>query len=431
MGIGTPYVDACSLALVAITHQQTPLEILERVNLTAERADSLGHRLLGHAGVSESLVISTCNRTELYLFGSAPNTKFALRTLAAHTGVSLEALRACAGTALGDEAAHHLLRVASGLESRVAGEVEILGQIRSAIAAARASGSAGSCLTNLFRFATAAGRQAQHTVDDALTPSLPRLALDAACADPFQPIGAVLVLGSGTMAGKAAEELNARRLDYTVCARRHDRALRLAGADDKVVKFEDLPAALVHADVVVCATGARTPLLGVSDLEKVMARRGGRPLTIVDLSLPRNVEPAARYVPGVRLLDLDDLVIDSTALQVRRREQIVSTELERYQSWRAGRAIGHLLARLHHTVEHACRATIEASWTEADGSSELLAETARRTANRLLHQPTLTIKHLIATGDEVGALAVLATFGVTPEPVSSLPGLRMPMKQAS
>ncbi|MEO8264209.1 MAG: glutamyl-tRNA reductase [Ilumatobacteraceae bacterium] len=422
-------MDAGSLALVAITHQQTPLEILERVNLTAERADSLGHRLLGHVGVSESLVISTCNRTELYLFGSAPNTKFALRTLAAHTGVSLDALRACAVSASSDEAAHHLLRVAAGLESRVAGEIEILGQIRSAIAAARASGSAGPCLTNLFRFAIAAGRQAQHAADDALTPSLPRLALDV--ADPFQPVGAVLVLGSGTMAGKTVEELNARRLDYTVCARRHDRALRLAGADDKVVKFQDLPSALVHADLVVCATGARSPLLGVSDLERVMAHRSGRPLTVVDLSLPRNVEPAARYVPGVRLLDLDDLVIDSTALQVRRREQIVSEELERYQSWRAGRAIGHLLARLHHTVERACRATIEASWTEAAGSSELLAETARRSANKLLHQPTLTIKHLIATGDEVSALAVLASFGVTPEPVSSLPGMQIPMKQAS
>ncbi len=431
MGIGTPFVDVCSLALVAITHQQTPLEILERVNLTAERADSLGHRLLGHAGVSESLVISTCNRTELYLFGSAPNTKFALRTLAAHTGVSLEALRACAVSASGDEAAHHLLRVAAGLESRVAGEVEILGQIRSAIAAARASGSAGSCLTNLFRFATAAGRQAQHTTDDALTPSLPRLALDAACVDPFQPIGAVLVLGSGVMAGKATEELNARRLSYSVCARRHDRALRLAGSDDRVVRFEDLRSVLEQADVVLCATGARTPLLGVADLEEVMARRDRRALTIVDLSLPRNVEPAARYVPGVRLLDLDDLVIDSTALQARRREQIVREELERYQSWRAGQAIGHLLTRLHHTVEKACRATIEASWTDADGSSEVLAESARRTANKLLHQPTLTIKHLIAMGDEVGALAVLASFGVTVEPVSQLSGLQMSIPRAS
>jgi glutamyl-tRNA reductase len=431
MGLGTPFVDACSLALVAITHQHAPLEILERVNLTVERADSLGHRLLGHAGVSESLVVSTCNRTEIYLFGSAPNTKFALRTLSAHTGISLEALRGCAISASGDEAALHLLRVATGLESRVAGEVEILGQIRSAIAAARASGTAGSCLTNLFRFATAAGRRAQHTTDDALTPSLPRLALDAACIDPFQPVGAVLVLGSGTMAGKTTEELTARRLDFAVCARRPERALRLAGSDDRVVKFEDLTKVLARCEVVICATGARTPLLGVAELERVMAQRGGRPLTVVDLSLPRNVEPAVRYVTGVRLLDLDDLVIDSTALQVRRREQIVLEELERYQSWRAGRAIGHLLTRLHHIVEQACRDTIAQTWTEADGSPELLAETARRMTNKLLHQPTLTIKHLIATGDEVGALAVLASFGVAVEPADQMPGLQMSMKQAS
>ena len=430
MGIGMPFVDACSLALVAITHQQTPIEILERVNLTMERADSLGHRLLGHAAVSESLVISTCNRTEIYLFGSAPNTKFALRTLATHTGVSLEALRACAITAAGDDAALHLLRVAAGLESRVAGEVEILSQVRSAIAAACSSGTAGSCLTNLFRFATAAGRRAQHTTDDALAPSLPRLALDAAYADPFEPVGPVLVLGSGTMAAKATEELRARRLDFSVCARRPDRALRLAGSDDRVVKFENLTKVLEQTDVVICATGARTPLLGVAELERVMARRSGRPVTIVDLSLPRNVEPAARYVAGVRLLDLDDLVIDSTALQIRRREQIVLEELERYQSWRAGRAIGHLLTRLHHTVERSCRDSVEASWIDADGSSEVLAETARRMARKLLHQPTLAIKHLVATGDEVGALAVLASFGVTVEPIG-MANLQMSMRHAS
>lgn len=420
-----------SLALVAITHKCAPLEVLERVNLSADASATIGGNLLDDVGIAEAVIVSTCNRTELYLYGPAPDTAFALRTLAAHNQTPLDFFDGCVLTASGNEVAEHLLRVATGLESRVVGEMEVFGQVRSAIATARAEGAAGAFLTSLFRFATAAGRRAQHTIDHALIPSLPRLALDAARPASGEPIGLTVVLGSGVMAGTTTRELTARRLDYWVCARRAERAVRLARSPNRVVNFEDLPALLERADVVVCATGARTPLLRVADLERVMARRDGRRLTIVDLSLPRNVEPSARHVQGIRLLDLDDLVADSAELQVRRREEIVSDELRRYQQWLAGRAVGHLIAQLHNNVESACRATIERSRTDACMDPDPLVATARSMAGKLLHGPIVTIKNLIAAGDESAAFAVLACYGITTDSTDLEHRVDLPLQEAS
>jgi len=267
-------------------------------------------------------------------------------------------------------------------------------------------------LTNLFRFATAAGRQAHHTADRILTPSLPRLAFDAASAERATPLGTTVVLGSGAMARSTVDELTARGLDYLVCARRPERALALATSADQVVPFDELHGALQHADVVVCATGARTPLLRVADLERIMGNRPDRPLVVVDVSLPRNVEPAARQLPGIRLLDLGDLVVDTAELQVRRREEIVCAEMRRYQAWMAGRAVGHLLTALHDNVQRSCRATLQRSWTAADGDAEALDAKARSMANKMLHGPIVTVKTLMAAGDEAGAFAVLASYGI-------------------
>ena len=233
------------------------------------------------------------------------------------------------------------------------------------------------------------------------------------------------------MAGKTTAELAARGRDYRVCARRPERALRLAGSADRVVAFEGLTAALEHAQVVVCATGARLPLLRVADLEQVMARRAGRPLTIVDLSLPRNVEPTARDIAGIRLLDLDDLVAGTGQLHIRQREQIVGEQMLRYRSWLAGRTIGHLLAQLHDRVETECRHTIERTGIDGGETTESIAVTARSMANKLLHGPTVAIKNLIAAGDEAAALALLATYGVGTESKTPCRVIDLPMREAS
>jgi glutamyl-tRNA reductase len=413
-----------SMMLVAITHRHAPLELLEQVAVDAETSAAVGVGLCAHPGVSEAVVLSTCNRTEVYLTGPGLDSDLVLRALAEASPASENQLRSAQLVANGEAAAAHLFEVAAGLDSRVLGEAEVLVQVRAAIAQAVAAGSAGSFLPGVFRFAISTGRRAQRTTDHALIPSLSRLALNA--ARPDQVVGGpTVVLGSGAMAASTAQELSRRRLDYLVCARREELAAKLAPSAEHVIPFDQISAALVRAEVVICATGARSPLVRVPLLSQVMEERGGIDLTIVDLSLPRNIEPAAADLPGVKLLNLDDLVVGTTADHVRQRREIVADERRRYRSWLAGQAAGPLVAHLRDHVLRRCQAAIDRSADGIATSPAVTHEAARRMANKLLHEPIVAIKRLIEAGDHHAALGVLASHGC--QPVST-PGFLRPIE---
>ncbi len=399
--------------LVAITHRSAPLGLLEQVAMDAETSAAVGVGLCAHPGVSEAVVLSTCNRTEVYLTGPALESDLVLRTLATTSPASEDQLRSVQLVVEGEVAATHLFAVAAGLESRVLGEAEVLAQVRAAIAHAEAAGSTGSFLSGVFRFAVSSGRRAQRTTHHALTPSLSRLALDAARPDGVVR-GPTVVLGSGSIAATTAKELARRRLDYLVCARREELAVQLVPSAEQAIPFDQISGALVRAEVVICATGARSPLVRVPLLRQVMEDRGGRDLTIVDLSLPRNIEPSAAALPGVKLLNLDDLVAGTTADHVRQRREIVADEHRRYRAWLAGQAAGHLVAQLQDHVYKTCQATMDRSATGMATSPEVTHEAARRMANKLLHEPIVAIKRLIEAGDHHAALGVLASHGCQP-----------------
>jgi glutamyl-tRNA reductase len=399
-----------ALAVVAISHQRAPLAILEQVNLNADGCATLATTLTQLDGVSEAVVLSTCNRTELYLAGDAPDAAAAVDALVHQVGAKplpADYVRHASGA----NAALHLFRVAAGLESRVSGEREILGQVRSAIAAARDAGTAGSHLDCMFRSAIAVGRRAQQS-DPAAPSLLPQIGLNAARIDPTRPAGLTIVMGAGLMAAETVRELVSRGLDYVVCARRAERAAVLAIRPDQVVPFEELRTVLDRAEVVVCATGARTPLLTVADAEMAMARRCGRPLVIVDLSLPRNVDPAAGLIPGLRLLDLEDLVSGSSVVELRRRTDIIDEEFLRFGSWLAGQTAGRMISALRAGVHAQCRVALTAALAEVGVSDAHLDAAAHGVAGKLLHAPTMAIKTLMADGDETAAAAILATYGV-------------------
>lgn len=400
-----------ALAVVDISHQRAPLEILEQVNLDADGCTTLARTLAQCDGVFEAAVLSTCNRTEIYLAGDAPDLRGALDHLLMQTSSTLDVIDDYVRYATGDNVARHLFRVAAGLESRVAGEREILGQVRAAIAISRDAGTVGSHLDCLFRSAIAVGRRVQQT--DRTSPALlPQFGLDAARPDPTKPAGLTMVMGAGLIAAETARELVARKMEFVVCARRMERAALLAERPQQVVSFDDLATTLDRVEVVVCATGARAPLLRVDDVEAAMTRRNGRPLVIVDLSLPRNVDPAAGRLPGVRLLDLEDLVSGSSLVEMRRRSEIVDEEFKRFGSWLAGQVAAHLIAQLHSGINDLCRDALAASLAGTSLSSFAIDDATRSIAGKLLHAPTLAIKSLMAEGDEAGARAILASYGL-------------------
>jgi glutamyl-tRNA reductase len=220
-------------------------------------------------------------------------------------------------------------------------------------------------------------------------------------------------MGAGQMAAGTVRELAARGMDFVICARRVERAAVLASRPEQVVPFDELHSVLDRAEVVVCATGARTPLLTVQDAELAMARRRGRPLVIIDLSLPRNVDPAAGDVPGLRLLDLEDLVSGSSVMEMRRRTDIIDDEFTRFGAWLGGQVAGKMIAALHRRVRHITAEAVRASLADAGVSEPEIESAARIIAGRLLHAPTMSIKSLMAEGDEVAARAVLASYGIS------------------
>jgi glutamyl-tRNA reductase len=404
-----------SLALVAITYDHAPIDLLERAALSDDRAAALADFLVALPGVDEAVVLSTCNRTELYLAGEHPHHAGALDRLAAVTRADRAALAAAATKATDDAVALHLFRVASGLDSRIVGEREILTQVRAAAARATATGTAGRHLTALFRWAASTGRRVRRVdaSSSSLPPSLASIAFDTVGAT-FPVDAPVLIVGAGAMAAATAAELRVRRRPYLVTARRIERAARLARTRDDVVAFDHWVDALADASVAVFATSAGGVLLDCTVTAEVVARRRGRPLTLVDLSMPRNVDAAVASLPGVRLVDLADLSADRGDLFGRRATQIVLDENHRYRRWLAGQAAGRAIADMRAAISAACRASLLPALAGAGAcvSADAADRLASRLAGRVAHQPTIALKELVARGDDVGAAALLAAFGV-------------------
>lgn len=397
-----------SLTVVAITHDRAAFDLFERVALDVASSRALAAALVP-ATATESVVLSTCNRTEMYLAGDRPDARAALAALAAHTGVALAELAPVALTAHGDEASLHLFRVACGLESRVVGEGQILGQVRAAIARATLDGTAGPQLSALFRFAASAGRRARRGTNTGTTSSLASIALDAAGAAP--EMGTTVVVGAGQMASAVAQELSARRLDYLVCARQPERAAALVHRR-MVVGLDCLPALLEGVELVVCATSARTPLLRAEEVSEAMQRRRGRPLTLVDLSIPRNVDPSAARVRGIRLIDLEGLAAEQGDVHLLHAAEVVAAEHERYRMWLAGQTAGTIIHRLRTVVYERCRVAASPVLCGTGVDATTVDRVAYRIAAQLLHGPTIALKELIAAGDEEGARSLLRGFGI-------------------
>jgi len=397
-----------ALTLVAITHHDAPFSILERVTLAAEAADALAADLRALQGIDEAAVLSTCNRTELYLTGAADSAPAALEVLASHTGVPTTDLARSALVLVGDDASLHLFRVASGLESRVVGEGEILGQVRAAAARTSRTASSGPTLDDLFRWAAATGRRARRDAGGAARPSLARTALDAAPGSG----SATLVIGAGVMAAAVTAELRGRHLQYRVVARRSDRALRLTRRADEAADMAALADEIAGADLVVCATGARSAIIDRVTVAAALARRSDRPLTVIDLSMPRNVAADVASLAGVELIHLQDLHGGHGDLQLRRASDAVKAGHERYRLWLAGRAAGPVIAALRQRITDICLAEAE---------RHLGAEAAvfaRRLAGKVLHEPTVAIKELSARGDTEAIDALAAALGLEPPPLT-------------
>jgi glutamyl-tRNA reductase len=410
------------LLALGISHRTAPLELRERLALTEGRAVGVLGELTSSEQVREAAALSTCNRTELYLVVADPveAESAALGALARQAEIRPTELVGHLYSLRSSDAARHLFRVTAGLDSMILGEAEIQGQVKRAYELALVEGATGPILNRLFRGALAAGGRARdETGISRRGVSISSVAVELA----QRTLGdlaerRVLVIGAGETAELVARALVARGVTTVFIAnRRYDRAIGLAQRfGGRAVRFDELPAQLEAADIVVSATNSPHHIVERDDLSQVMRQRGGRPLLIVDIAVPRDVDPACGELPGVSLHDVDDvqqIVATNTGereAEARRAEQILAAELERFEQWLSSLEVVPTIASLRERADEIVRRVLAENATRWESLSEAdrerLEAMAGAIASRLLHEPTLRIKR--AAGEDDAYLYVNA-----------------------
>ena len=410
------------ITLVGVSHHGAGVELRERVAMRLEEAASVASSLAAVAG--EAVCLSTCNRTELYV---AHEDEHDAESLARAVLLEREPELASALYRLHDEAAAlHLFRVAAGLDSLVPGEGEILGQVRAAFEA----GTTGAVLDRLFRQALHAGRKARSETAIGESPASVSSAAAALAQQVFGDLTGrrVLLVGAGKVSEQAARNLITRGAEIAVVANRTlDRAAELAGRfGSAALPLERIEDELARADVVLSSTSAQEFVLTREQVERTARERRGRPLFLIDLAVPRDVDPAINELDGCYVYDIDDLeAVVAETLGARRREAaaaeaIVAAEAEDFRTWHASRDVVPAITSLRARAEEIRRSELE----KAEARLGALSESERRAVesvtaqivNKLLHLPTVRMKQAAAAADGVVyADAVRHLFGLEDE----------------
>jgi glutamyl-tRNA reductase len=388
--------------VVGVNHRTVALEMLEQLAVPGERLPKALHDLVSREHIAEAVVLSTCNRTEIYVLAERFHAAVAdIREFLCRLAfLAPEELSDHLYTFHDAAAVAHLFSVAAGLDSAVLGESEILGQVRTAWEIAAGERAAASSMNLLFRHAVEVGKRVR--TETGIGRSSVSVS-SAAVALASQRLGGldgarVLVLGAGEMGeGMVASLVAAGVSDVLVANRTMARAEALAErVGGRAVALSDVASALAEVDVLLTSTGASDFLVEAASLE---ARAGERPLLIVDVAVPRDVDPSAGELPNITLLDMDDLrAFADVGIAERRREvakvrDLIDDEVARFRDVALGREVAPLIAALRARVEEVRAAEVERlsrGMSEAERAAFDVA--TRSIVSKLLHEPTVRLK---------------------------------------
>jgi glutamyl-tRNA reductase len=420
-----------SLLVIGLSHRTAPVRLLEQTALTEELVVKLLGDVAGSEHVAEAVAVATCNRLEIYAEVSKFHGALAEISglLGQYTGVPRDVLTGHFYVHYDDRAAWHLFTVACGLDSMVLGEPQILGQLRSALAVGQRVGTAGPVLNELVQQALRVGKRAHsETALDKAGQSLVTAALELAVTAGDPEPGRVVVVGAGSMSALAATTIRRRypAAALTVVNRTPDRAKRLADAVDAVAApLTELSAHLAEADLVLSCTGA-TELVVTAD--QFLAARAGSaaPIILVDLAMPRDLDPRLAELPGVRLVDLERIAADQRETEHRPGRdsldevaRIVDAEVEAYRKLRTASAVAPTVTALRCMAAEVVAAELERFHGRTAGLDERtrgeVEQTVRRVVDKLLHEPTVRVKQLtVGDGGVTYAQALRELFNLDP-----------------
>jgi glutamyl-tRNA reductase len=427
-----------SLLAVGVSHQTAPVALLEQFAMGADDTVKALHELVGSDHVSEAIVLATCNRVEVFaevdrFHGGVTEVS---RVLARQAGATVEELSPYVTVHYEDQAVAHLFTVAAGLDSMVVGETQVLGQLRNAYAIAREQGTVGRAMHPVAQRALRVGKRVHsETGIDKAGASLVSVSLDRA----EERIGSlagrpVLVVGAGSMGALAATTLARRGAAVTVSSRTSAHAQRLATAvEGRAAHLADLPAEIAAVDVLVTCTGARGIVIGTEVVAGAMRSRIGaagpdRPLVVIDLALPRDVDPGVAALPGVHVVDLALLQGERgadghasaspvAADDVAAAHALIEAETALLRAeWQAAAVAPTVSALRSQAAEVVDAELLRLSARLPDLDARARAEvtrTVRRVVDKLLHEPTVRVKELAsAPGGVDYADALRALFGL-------------------
>jgi glutamyl-tRNA reductase len=418
-----------AILTLGVSFRRAPIELLERLAFTDDDLSKAYRVAADLDGVEGAVILSTCNRVEVYGEVSSYHAGFlALKRLLTETrSVAAEELAEPMYAHWEREAADHLFGVASGLDSMVLGETQIHAQVREALRRAEAEGAAVSSLTGLFHSAARAGRRVRHETSLGTAPDA-FVALGADLAD--EAVGGlterqVVVVGAGTMAALAVKHLRRRGVGTVRILNRsleHARALA-ERTDAEHGELDHLPDAMRRADLVVSATGAAGTVIRRAAVADAMAARDGRPLVLLDLAVPRDVEPETAYVEGARVIDIVSLRERlaehdaETAGDITTAHQIVADEVHRYVVRRRGDELAPLIRALRRRGEDIVNAEMGRFASRLSDLTpderEAVDALARGITAKLLHDPIVALKERSGPGlDAVHARVLADLLGI-------------------
>ncbi len=400
-----------NLLLVGTSHRLAPIEVRERVAVDADGAAALGVEL---AGEGEAVCLSTCNRTELYLVAAdgADSDRRATRALADLAGIDAAELEPYLYRLDGESVAVHLFQVAAGLDSLVPGESEILGQVRTAFE----RGTAGPLLDRLFRDALHTGKRVRTETAIAESPGTTSSAAAALAAQVFGDLDGsrIAIVGAGKIGTLAARRLIKRGAKLSFVANRTSArsdalTAKLGG---ETLPIDRLTEALASADIVVSSTSSPEFVLTREAVSGALPTRKGRPLLLIDLAVPRDVDPTVNELPDCYLYDIDDLeaVVAETMAgregEFAKAEAIAVAEAGRFRDWLATRAVVPTIASLRERAEQIRRSELAkaSGWLSELSEREQTAveSLTSQLVNKLLHEPIVRLKDAAAAAERRG-----------------------------
>jgi glutamyl-tRNA reductase len=392
------------MVLIGCNHRTAPVELRERVAFTQEQALHAAAELRRRGILEEAVVLSTCNRSELYGVAdaaAAPITEHLEDFLTAYHGIARAEIDGRIYRWTGTDALRHLFRVAAGLDSMLLGEAEILGQLRSAYGQALEHGSTGPLLNRAFQGALEVGKRVRSETEVGARPMSVALAGVKLAERVFGKLKgrAALVVGAGAVAEQVVEHLRNRGIgELRVVNRSFERAAELASSmGGEAVAWEALESVLAAPDIIVTSVGSG-PVLTREMLERAIAARGGRPIFVVDLGIPRNVAPDAAGLYNLYLYNIDDLgeIVEQNKrareAEIPRAEAIIAEHVEKFEGWRAGMEaasiVDDLRGRFHEQRETFLRARLAEMHEASPAERDRLAAITQELIDCLLDEPS-------------------------------------------